>query len=324
VPAAKDKRTVMAYERIPPEREPLDTGSGAPFAPPGRHEFLGVRIDALTRNGLFEASTAAVADHQQIVIANHNMHSLYLQRRSADLRQFFDQADYVHADGMWIVHLARLFKQPLGVEHRITSLDWLGPLLELAERSDWRVFFLGGTASVAERFELYIRANYPSLSSRHQHGYFDMRPDSAENQEILGTIREFAPHLLFVCMGMPLQEQWIHANRSQLAANVTFPLGGIMDYLVGETATPPRWTGPLGVEWAFRLLHDPRRLAGRYIWEPIRLAPWIALQAYRGSRSRLLFRGSRSRPDAPAGAGHDPAYVSGRVVPMSGRRRRPK
>jgi N-acetylglucosaminyldiphosphoundecaprenol N-acetyl-beta-D-mannosaminyltransferase len=287
---------MRADERIPPEREPLHTRSDAAvapaekFTPPEKYEFLGIRIDALTRDSLFEASAAAVADGQRIVIANHNMHSLYLQRRSADLRQFYDQADYVFADGMWIIHLARLFKQPLGPEHRITSLDWLGPLLELAERSGWRVFFLGGTASVTERFERYIHANYGSLSSRHQHGYFDMHPDSAENQEILAPIRAFEPHLLFVCMGMPRQEQWIHANRSQLAANATFPLGGIMDYLVGDTATPPRWTGPMGVEWAFRLLHDPRRLAGRYLWEPIRLAPWVALQACRRTRPKSALR----------------------------------
>lgn len=257
---------------------------------PGRCEFLGVRVDALTRQGLFETVSAAVADRQRIVIANHNLHSIYLQRRSAAMRQFFDQADYVHADGMWVVHLARLFGQPLGPEHRITSLDWLGPLLEMAERSGWRVCFVGGTASVAERFELYVRANYASLSSLHKNGYFDIRPDSAENREVLAAIQDFLPHVLFVCMGMPRQEQWIYANRSQLAANAIFPLGGIMDYLVGETATPPRWTGPLGVEWAYRLLHDPRRLAGRYIWEPICLAPWIALQAYRGSRFRLRRR----------------------------------
>jgi N-acetylglucosaminyldiphosphoundecaprenol N-acetyl-beta-D-mannosaminyltransferase len=212
------------------------------------------------------------------------------------MRRFFARADYVHADGMWIVHLGRLFGQPLSRENRITSLDFLGPLLEMAQREDWRVFFLGGTASVTERFERYIRATYPALSSRHRDGYFDMRPGAAENEEVLAGIRAYAPHILFVCMGMPRQERWIYANRNQLAANVIFPLGGIMDYLVGETATPPRWTGPLGVEWAYRLLHDPRRLAGRYIWEPICLAPWIAREAVGGRRRR-----SRSPAASPTG-----------------------
>ena len=81
--------------------------------------------------------------------------------------------------------------------------------------------------------------------------------------------------------------------------------GGWVDhgYLVGETATPPRWTGPLGVEWAYRLLHDPRRLAGRYVWEPIRLAPWIAAQLCRARLAGItpaLKSRARGRSDAGA------------------------
>ncbi len=247
----------------------------------GSCEFLGIRVDGLTTGSLFEAVAGAIAADRQVVIANHNLHSLYLQRRSPGLREFFRQADYIHADGMWIVHLGRLFGQPLGPQNRLTSLDWLDPLLTTAQRSGWRVFFLGGTASVAARFERHVRAAYPELASGHHHGYFDIRPRSAENLQVLDEIKAFAPHILMVCMGMPRQEAWIHANRDQVAVNVMFPLGGIMDYLVGETATPPRWTGPLGVEWAYRLLHDPRRLAGRYVWEPLRLAPWVIAAALR-------------------------------------------
>ncbi|MGD0686763.1 MAG: WecB/TagA/CpsF family glycosyltransferase [Streptosporangiaceae bacterium] len=291
-----------ASEPAPPASPPAPPASAAVFTPPATREFLGIRVDALTVRSMFEATAAAIAGHQRIVIANHNLHSLYLQRRSAGMRRFFAQADYVHADGMWIVHLARLFGQPLSRENRITSLDFLGPLLEMAQRENWRVFFLGGTASVTGRFERYIRATYPALSSRHRDGYFDMRPGAAENEEVLAGIRAYAPHILFVCMGMPRQERWIHANRDQLAANVTFPLGGIMDYLVGETATPPRWTGPLGVEWAYRLLHDPRRLAGRYLWEPLCLAPWITREALRAQRRRG--RRPRSPAASPTGGHH--------------------
>jgi N-acetylglucosaminyldiphosphoundecaprenol N-acetyl-beta-D-mannosaminyltransferase len=256
------------------------------FIPPRRYEFLGMQVDALTVESLFQVSAAAVTQNRQIVIANHNMHSLYLQRRSQSMRRFYEEADYVHADGMWIVYLARLFKQPLLRENRITSLDWLDGFLRMAQRNSWRVFFLGGTPAVCERFEHYIRSTYAMLSSGHHNGYFETRPGSADNEEVLSAIGRFSPHILVVCMGMPRQEEWIHDNRGRLTANVIFPLGGILDYLVGETATPPRWTGPMGVEWAYRLLHDPRRLAGRYLGEPICLAPWIIAEALRALRLR--------------------------------------
>ncbi len=268
----------------------MTAASGAAGVP--RCEFLGIRVDALTTGSLFQAVGDAIAAGRQAVIANHNLHSLYLQRRSAGMREFFARADHIHADGMWIVHLGRLFGQPLDRDNRLTSLDWLDPLLTRARQSGWRVYFLGGTPSVAGRFESYLRSRYPGLESGHHHGFFSIRPASAENLEVLDEIKAFSPHILMVCMGMPRQEAWIHANRGRVAANAIFPLGGIMDYLVGETSTPPRWTGPLGLEWAYRLLHDPRRLAGRYVAEPLRLAPWIAAEAV---RSRVLRpRGRRS------------------------------
>jgi N-acetylglucosaminyldiphosphoundecaprenol N-acetyl-beta-D-mannosaminyltransferase len=267
------------------------------FIPPKRYEFLDIKVDALTVKGLFEASAAAVAQSRQIVIANHNIHSLYLQRRSESMCRFFAGADYVFADGMWIVYLARLFKQPLLRENRIPPLDWHDQFFRMAQRSGWRVFFLGGTPSVCERFEQYIRSKYAMLSSGHHNGYFETRPGSVDNERVLAAIDSFSPHILFVCMGMPRQEEWVHDNRSRLTANVIFPLGGILDYLVGETATPPRWTGPMGVEWAYRLLHDPRRLAGRYLWEPICLAPWIIVEALRALRPQVSWRQPSRKTD---------------------------
>jgi N-acetylglucosaminyldiphosphoundecaprenol N-acetyl-beta-D-mannosaminyltransferase len=275
------------------------TGAGQ-VGVPRRCEFLGIGVDTLTVSGLFDACAAAIAGNRHLVIANHNLHSLYLHRRSPAMRRFFAEADYAHADGMWIIYLARLFGQPLRRDNRIAGLDWLGPLLQRAELAGWRVFFLGGTPSVAERFGPYLREHYASLSFGHHHGYFDAAPSSAENQQVLAAIQALSPHLLFVCMGMPRQEEWILANRGQLTANAVFPQGGLMDYLVEETARPPRWTGPLGVEWAYRLLHDPGRLAGRYLLEPARLAPWIATEAWRSAtarwRQRTAAAHGRSRP----------------------------
>jgi len=69
-------------------------------------------------------------------------------------------------------------------------------------------------------------------------------------------------------MGMPRQEEWIAANSHRLSANLIMPVGGLMDYLTGRTSTPPRMLGRLGLEWAWRLASEPRRLAFRYLVEP--------------------------------------------------------
>jgi N-acetylglucosaminyldiphosphoundecaprenol N-acetyl-beta-D-mannosaminyltransferase len=72
-----------------------------------------------------------------------------------------------------------------------------------------------------------------------------------------------------VGMGMPRQEFWTQENFSQLDAHVILSsTGAALEYIAGATPTPPRWSGRIGLEWMFRLAHEPRRLFSRYLIEP--------------------------------------------------------
>ena len=86
-------------------------------------------------------------------------------------------------------------------------------------------------------------------------------------------MRDFKPHILFVGMGMPRQESWIATVFYDLPACVVFSVGAAFDYEAGVQKSAPRWMGRVGLEWAYRLLHDPRRLFHRYCVEPWSLAP---------------------------------------------------
>jgi N-acetylglucosaminyldiphosphoundecaprenol N-acetyl-beta-D-mannosaminyltransferase len=79
-----------------------------------------------------------------------------------------------------------------------------------------------------------------------------------------------------VGMGMPRQELWIEANLDAIQAKIILATGAVLDYVAGVIPTPPRWSGPLGLEWAFRLAAEPRRLASRYLIEPWTLLRVIA------------------------------------------------
>ncbi len=86
---------------------------------------------------------------------------------------------------------------------------------------------------------------------------------------MLERINAYAPALLMVGMGMPRQELWTHENFPRLKADVILSsVGAAFDYVAGAVPTPPRWSGRLGLEWAFRLAHNPARLFSRYFVEP--------------------------------------------------------
>lgn len=248
--------------------------------------FLGIRLHLATRKELLHLVGEQFEKRAQVILANHNLHSLYLFLRQAKLREFYSQAEFCHIDGMPLVLLARLFGFPARRDHRVTYVDLIRPLMALAAHQGWRVFYLGSAPGVAERGAATLRSSYPSLQIRTMHGYFSTEKGCDENLRVLDSIRDYSPHILMVGMGMPRQELWIHQNRASFSANVILPCGAAMDYVAGSVPMPPRWAGRMGLEWAFRLFNEPGRLWQRYLVEPWFLTR-VVLQELIKSRLQL-------------------------------------
>jgi len=232
------------------------------------YTMLGIRVGTFDVEQLNARVAAAIADQRRIVIANHNLHSLYLHGRDAKFRAFHEAADVTHVDGMSLVLIARLLGVPLGRRHRVTYNDWIAPLMEEAARNGWRVFSLGGRPAVFEQAATRLRQRFPRLVLDGMHGYFDVSPASADTAAAVERIAVFRPHILLVGMGMPRQEHWVLDNRQALRANAILIAGAAMDYVAGVVPTPPRRASALGLEWLWRLIAEPRRLWRRYLVEP--------------------------------------------------------
>lgn len=239
-------------------------------------DLLGVYVDAITQDELFDYVSEVIRRSEKAIVANHNLHSIYLYHKRPRMREFYARAGLVHIDGMPIVYWGRLRGLPLKLEHRLAYIDFVPPLLSLAATKGWRVYYLGGKPGVAERAADGFRGRFPDLIIRTHDGYFD------NDSDVIADIRAFGPDLLFVGMGMPRQEEWIVDNLGRLQAHVIMNCGAAFDYFAGEKPTPPRWLSGMGLEWAFRLLTEPRRLARRYLVEP-----WLMLPIFlRDLRSR--------------------------------------
>lgn len=231
-------------------------------------EILGITVHPLTIRDLHGRIQAAVDGNERWIIAHHNLHSLYIVHHDAMMQRFYSLARYRHIDGMSLVLLGRLLGLPLQRTHRVTYVDWVRPLMAEAAKRGWRVFYLGSKPGVAEQAVDILRQEYPALQIASAHGYFSPERSCPENQAVLADINGYKPQVLMVGMGMPRQEHWILDNISQVSANVILTSGACMDYVAGAIPTPPRWMGRIGLEWLFRLLSEPHRLATRYLVEP--------------------------------------------------------
>jgi N-acetylglucosaminyldiphosphoundecaprenol N-acetyl-beta-D-mannosaminyltransferase len=252
---------------------------------PDRGDLHGFHVDALTSTDVVELTAKAVATSSSTLVANHNMHSLFLYSRDAKMRAFYERAQYTNVDGIPVVFFARMLGFKVNRVHRIGAMDWGPLLLQAAAREGWRVFYLGSEPGVAEAGAQILRDKYPGLQIRTRDGFFDTARDGADNRSVVQEINAFQPDVLFVGMGMPRQERWLLDNLDDLDARVIFPVGAFMDYIAGAIPSPPRWLGPIGLEWLYRLVSEPRRLWHRYLVEPWFVLMWFARNLRRARKA---------------------------------------
>ena len=219
-----------------------------------------MNINAYTLSTIVSEINAIVKSNDKKIIANQNLHSIYLCMKNRELYNFIN-AQSVHADGMSLILLARLFGMELKRENRITYVDFLPELLKMAQKHNHKVFILGGTKESNSLGISKLKTQYPTLIIMGHDGY--------SPHGIVDKINQFHPNILLVGIGMPQQEFWIRDNYSKVNCNVFLPSGAIIDYVSGYYKTPPRWAGRMGVEWLFRLLGNPGYLWKRYLLEPV-------------------------------------------------------
>ncbi|MEO7061276.1 MAG: WecB/TagA/CpsF family glycosyltransferase [Lapillicoccus sp.] len=173
---------------------------------------------------------------------------------------------------------------------RLAGSDLLGPILELAALNSLRVGFLGGLPDTLVRLRSRIAAEIPTLDIR---GMWSPRRDElndpAASQRLADEVALAGVDILVVGLGKPRQEAWIQQNAEGTGARVLLAFGAAADFLAGTVDRAPEWVRRDGLEWAFRLAAEPRRLYRRYLVEgPRALRRLLAEPASSGRSERVM------------------------------------
>lgn len=294
----------------------------APFRkarrPDERVSLLGATVDLVRPEEVIFHISNVVAAGRKSIIANHNLHSIYLFHRLPAYRTFFARADVIEVDSRPMIFFARALGVHSRAFHRCTYLDWRELFWVVAARNRWRIFYLGGAPGVAEAAAQALMARYPGVEIASRNGYFDPQPGGGENEAVLQEIRTFDPDVLFVGMGMPRQELWIDQAFEHLPNCAVLSVGAAFDYEAGVQSAAPRWMGQIGLEWLHRLVHDPKRLFARYCLEPWTLIGFALLDVW--SAIRRGFRPPKGPAPAPLKAAVSGVAASAAAQPDPARR----
>jgi N-acetylglucosaminyldiphosphoundecaprenol N-acetyl-beta-D-mannosaminyltransferase len=191
-----------------------------------------------------------------------NLHYLMLNESTPGLNDINNKAAFILADGMPIVWRSRFSTLPL--PERIAGSDLIYALAALAEKRQYRVFFLGGAEGVAQQTADILKQKYPGfvVAGVETPPFRDLWPH--EEADLANRIREARPDILMVALGQPRGEQWIHRWYQQMQIPVSVQLGGSFNFVTGEIQRSPKWIATIGMEWAHRLYCEPKRLGPRY------------------------------------------------------------
>ena len=233
-----------------------------PLAPP-RVRIGELWVDAVSFDEALDAVRELVTAGNGGAVFTPNVDHVVMAESNAPFRAAHSRADLVLADGMPLLWYSRLAHTPLPA--KVSGSDLIWPLARLAADEGWRVYLLGGAAGTgwgaAQRMSAAVGMRVAGVDE----SFVRVDDDGPEMQAVVDRIRTAAPDLLLVAFGAPKQELWIDRWRDELAPAVAIGVGGSFDFVTGRVRRSPRWMSRLGLEWLYRLAHEPRRLWRRYL-----------------------------------------------------------
>lgn len=215
--------------------------------------LLGVRIDNVDMNGAIDAAVRFIESGMPHYVVTADASSVVIAQRDAEFREIVNRADLVTPDSAGVLLASKWYGSP--IVEKVSGCDLAIELCSVAAKNGYSVFLLGAAHGVAEDAANVLVSKFPGLIIAGAHdGFFD------DDERVVRMVRESGTQILFVAMGIPKQEKWISRHIDKLGVGVAVGVGGTFDVISGRVSRAPEWMRRHGLEWAYRLMRNPRKI----------------------------------------------------------------
>jgi N-acetylglucosaminyldiphosphoundecaprenol N-acetyl-beta-D-mannosaminyltransferase len=266
-----------------------------PISPPARVEVVGVPLAVIDYNQTLRWMDEMVAARRRGYVCACNVHTVMASHEDPELRSALLSSDALNVpDGQPLVWAMNALGQSL--TDRVYGPELMArALARAAGQTGHRFYLYGGRDQDAlVQLRLSLRRRFPGVNI--VGGYAPpFRSLSAEERAAIAEeINQSEADVVWVGIGVPKQEKWMASMRPYLEAPVLVGVGSAFDFHAGLVPqAPPRLQGA-GLEWAYRLAHEPRRLWRRYMrYNPRFVAAFarqLAVRRVAGEQSRTPYR----------------------------------
>jgi len=232
---------------------------GVPAVP-----LFGTVINAVRLDEVFAAIDRRIAQRRPGFVVTPNVDHLCMLCHDEAFAEAYRKAFLVLADGIPVLWGSRLFGK--AVPEKISGSDLIYWLTEHAAKQGHSVFFFGAAPGVAAEAARLLSRRYPGLKVAGCYSPpLGFEKDPVEKEKAIAVVRDAAPDICYVALGAPKQDLW-NAEAAPLAGvPVMLGIGASLDFVTGRAKRAPVWAQRTGLEWLWRLCHEPGRLWKRYI-----------------------------------------------------------
>lgn len=216
-------------------------------------DVMGVKFDNVTMAEALERAKTLLSQPATAYCVTPNAEIVYEAMRDAAFCDILNGAALVLPDGAGTVLGAKLLGTPL--KEKVAGIDFATKLLGLLEKDQKSLYLLGGKPGIGALAAKKMLALHPGLNiCGIADGYFK------DEAPVIEAINRAKPDVLFVCLGAPKQEKFMHAHQSELNVRLMLGLGGSLDGFAGTVKRAPQWMIRLQLEWLYRLIREPKRI----------------------------------------------------------------
>ena len=230
----------------------------------GKKNVLGIGVSAIDYDGAVAAIVAAARDRRSYKAAALAVHGVMTGVLDREHRWRLNGFDLIAPDGQpvrWAMNLMHAAK----LQDRVYGPNLMLDVCERAAGENLPVYLYGSRSEVLELLEKNLKAQFPDLIIAGKRPSLFRRSTDAEKSEIAREIEATGARIVFVGLGCPRQEIWVHEYADMLACP-SIAVGAAFDFHAGLLKQAPQWMQERGLEWLFRLTQEPRRLWRRYLY----------------------------------------------------------
>lgn len=221
----------------------------------------GVFFDNVTPDEAVSIAEGYIERGEQCVVFTPNAEIVQMAIEDEAFRNTVNSAELVIPDGAGVILASKIMKKPL--KCKVAGCEFAEELVRRSAEGKYKIFFYGSKpvtdegVSVAELADRRMSERYEGFrAAGTSHGY--VKPDGYP--DLIEGINSSGADILFVCLGVPMQEKWISENREKLSPRVIVGLGGTLDVFAGTVKRAPKIFVKMNLEWLYRLIKEPKRI----------------------------------------------------------------